>query len=169
MTSTSMSQGAREEKGVEANIFWRAPFFAQHLPVTLWHNCHLGGNSGLGICSLWGSQRGHCFLTSSQQGYLEKYHDQHKWVHLRLWQRSWISCQSLPPAPWHSSCLTTYELLNVFLISAFHSLTQSCKIYNVYDGFRHIRATVTPVRPHSVSRIASELPTIKKHSLGQTE
>lgn len=62
------------------------------------------------------------------------------------------------------SCLATYELLSVFLISAPHSSTQSCKIHNVYDGFRHSRATVTPVRPHSVSRIASELLTMEKCS-----
>lgn len=36
--------------------------------------------------------------------------------------------------------------------------------YNVYDGFRHTTATVTPVRPHSVSRTDSELVTIEKCS-----
>lgn len=61
-------------------------------------------------------------------------------------------------------CLATYELLSAFLISALHSSTQSCKIHNVYDGFRQSRATVTPVRPHSVSRIDSELLTMEKCS-----
>lgn len=62
------------------------------------------------------------------------------------------------------SCLATYELLIVFLISAPHSLTHRCIIHIVCGGFRHSRATVTPVRPHSVSRRASQLLSIEKYS-----
>lgn len=65
------------------------------------------------------------------------------------------------------SCLATYGLLHVFLISALHNLTQSCKVRNVYDGFGNMALGTTysdSGEAMSSVRMASELLAIEKCS-----